>query len=698
MTHTPRSGRRSPGRGWRAAGLAAVLTGALAAALVWAHENHAPLPTKGVTIQGDLISLSPRGREAIGLTTARVALADLYRTVEVDAQVELPWHQQAMITSLVAGRVEAVLARPGQAVRQGQKLARIASLDLERLQADFVQAHHEAALARRRLDRLGEMEREGAVPGRSRLEAEMALAQKEARREVARQKLLALGLPANCVRRLPDSGPPVRHLAVTSPIDGVVTHFDLRAGQVIKATDHLAHVVNLDRLWVVGEVLEADAGVLAPGQGVTATFAAAPGTAFTGTIDHLRLGMNPHKRTQSLVMALDNRDGRLRPGMFGRASVRAHVAAQAVVCPTDALLEGRQGTSVLKTRGDERLVHQYVKVGLIDGPRAEILDGLFPGDQVVVTGNFLLASLLGREHKARVPDDPSGPVASSAGQSAPGGISGAGLVTAHATVEVPVGRQSFAGSRLEGKVRRVLTGPSQAVEPGQVLAEVESLHLRNTQLEFVEAAGRLRWIRDSLARLEPLRVQGAVPQAQIWQLQTDLLTQEQAVASLARALAHLGLGDEQVQALRQASLADGGRGLPLVEAVPVRALARGWVVDMNVVPGQVVHPEQSLFEIHDISRVWLRGHVFETDAPRLRVGQPARATFAAFPGLEASGEVVRVSPLLDAGTRVLPFWVEIDNPGRRLREGMLARVRVSVGPAAAPDQARAAVGPDGGSR
>jgi hypothetical protein len=56
MPDTTRVGRRSFPRGWRAAGLAVALTGTLAAALLWAHENHAPLPTKGVTIQGDQIS------------------------------------------------------------------------------------------------------------------------------------------------------------------------------------------------------------------------------------------------------------------------------------------------------------------------------------------------------------------------------------------------------------------------------------------------------------------------------------------------------------------------------------------------------------------------------------------------------------------------------------------------------------------
>ena len=86
-------------------GTATVLTCIVAAAatlgpaLGFGHEDHAPLPTKGVTIAGNNVLLSYKAREAIGLTTAKVTFGDLHRTVEVNAGVELPWNQEAMIAS-----------------------------------------------------------------------------------------------------------------------------------------------------------------------------------------------------------------------------------------------------------------------------------------------------------------------------------------------------------------------------------------------------------------------------------------------------------------------------------------------------------------------------------------------------------------------------------------------------------------------
>ena len=121
----------------RHAALALVAGAALATSGdVGAHENHAPLPTKGVTIAGDTIMLSDKAREAIGLTTAKVELGDIHRTVTVNARVELPWHAQAMITSLVPGKIDQVLVRPGETVAPGQELARVTSSELAVAAAD----------------------------------------------------------------------------------------------------------------------------------------------------------------------------------------------------------------------------------------------------------------------------------------------------------------------------------------------------------------------------------------------------------------------------------------------------------------------------------------------------------------------------------------------------------------------------------
>lgn len=656
------------------------------AAILWAntasaHEDHAPLPTKGVTVAGNNVLLSGKAREAIDLTTAKVAFGDLHRTVEVNARVELPWNQQAMITSLVPGKIEQVFVRPGETVTAGQELARVVSMELELLQLAMLQAASDVNLATRLVKQRKSLDADGVIAGKSLLEAEANLAEKTAELRIAEEKLRALGIDDKTLHQILSSGQPLRFIPIRSPIAGIITHADVRIGQVVKTTDHLYHVVDPSRVWIVGDVLESDVRHLEKGQAVAARFGAYPDRRFDGVIDHVRLKMDRRKRTQSVVIAADNREGLLRPGMFGRADIAVRVAKQAIVCPADAIIKSRTGNYVLVERKPGKYENRHVKLGLTKGKQVEVLDGVFPGDKVVVTGAYLLASLLGNEHKART----SALKMSDEKQVVDSGQQP--ITVADATVELPTDRQTFAGPRVEGRISRVLVNPSQHVEAGQVLAEVDSLELRTVQLGLLRNVSRLRLIEQSLTRLERLGDRGTTPRRRVWELQNERDTLLHQVASLKRRLAFFGLTKKEIVGLERTDLAKNDTTANLLSGVPIRAPAAGWIVGFHLVPGQIVHPEDKLFEIHDLSKVWVKGYVFERNAARIAVGQPARVSFSAFPDLEAIGRVVRIAPIMDDNERVLPVWIEVDNPKRLLKEGMLARVAILAHAAAADGQA-----------
>ncbi|NUQ63033.1 MAG: efflux RND transporter periplasmic adaptor subunit [Pirellulales bacterium] len=635
------------------------------------HENHAPLPTKGVTTAGDTIMLSDKAREAIGLTTAKIEFGDIRRTVESNARVELPWHGQAMITSLVAGKIEQVLVRPGETVAPGQELARVVSPDLESLQLAMLRAQAEVDLARRLVDQRTALDQQGIVAGKSLLETQASLAEKSASLQIARQKLLALGLDSAAIEKLRQTGQTLRYVSITSPRGGVITHADVRVGQIVSPTDHLYHVVDPSRLWIVGDVLESDVHYLKKGQQVAAGFAALPGKRFAGVIDHLRPKMDPKTRTQPVVVAVDNPAGDLRPGMFGHVHISVEVAKEAILCPADAVIRSRTGTYLLVQRMPGKYENRPVKLGLNENGRVELLQGAFPGDQVVVTGSALLSALLGNEHKARVAEAEEGN-----GKAAPGL---APIAIAHGTIELPTDRQSLANSPIEGRIARILVEPGQQVAAGDVLAEVNSLQLRSVQLELLQALAQSRLTQQSLERLEGPNSQGVTPKRKVWELQSELESLRLRIEGLKQQLAFLGLDPRAIAGLEQIDLTRSSADRQFIESVPVRAPASGLIAALDVVPGQVVRSQDPLFEIHDLSNVWVKGYVFERDVHRVKLGQTARITFPAYPDLEAAGKVVRIAPMMEEHERVLPVWVEVANPDHLLKDGMLARVTVLAG-------------------
>ena len=124
--------------------------------------------------------------------------------------------------------------------------------------------------------------------------------------------------------------------------------------------------------------------------------------------------------------------------------------------------------------------------------------------------------------------------------------------------------------------------------------------------------------------------------------------------------------------------------------VIIRSPADGVVLTKNAIQGTRVMPTDTLYEIGDLSRVWILADVYEVDLPYVRVGQTAQVTISSIPGRSWIGRVSFVSPTLDEKTRTGKVRLELDNPGGLLRPDMYADVILQepVGMAVAvPDSA-----------
>lgn len=112
---------------------------------------------------------------------------------------------------------------------------------------------------------------------------------------------------------------------------------------------------------------------------------------------------------------------------------------------------------------------------------------------------------------------------------------------------------------------------------------------------------------------------------------------------------------------------------------PRRALtlispADGVVVAKNVVAGARVMPNDPLFEIADLSRVWVLADVYESEIPSVRLGQTGRMTLSYLPGRVWTGKVTFIAPTINPDTRTVSVRLEFDNPDRTLKPEMFAEV------------------------
>ena len=104
----------------------------------------------------------------------------------------------------------------------------------------------------------------------------------------------------------------------------------------------------------------------------------------------------------------------------------------------------------------------------------------------------------------------------------------------------------------------------------------------------------------------------------------------------------------------------------------------GYITQKNALPNMYVQPETMLYTVADLSDVWVLAQVFQSDAGKIKPGDPAEITVDAYPGRVFNGRVDYVLPQFDMNTRTLPVRLVFPNPGLKLRPGMYVNVRVKV--------------------
>ena len=135
-------------------------------------------------------------------------------------------------------------------------------------------------------------------------------------------------------------------------------------------------------------------------------------------------------------------------------------------------------------------------------------------------------------------------------------------------------------------------------------------------------------------------------------------------------LRQLGVTDQEIDALLRVN-----NPRPLIT---IRALRSGHVIQKDIVVGAAVEQGATLFEVADLSTVWIEAEVFEKDLASLRTGQEIEATIDALPGEVFRGQVSLVHPHLETATRTNRVRLSLDNAQHKLRPGMFASVVIKT--------------------
>jgi membrane fusion protein, multidrug efflux system len=299
---------------------------------------------------------------------AEVVQEDLQETFVLPGTLEA-W-EDLTLAAEISGPVRWIGPREGERIQAGQALLRI---DPETLEANRSRDQAAYELRQRQLQRLEKLHRENFVSAQ---EYEIAAQAYQVAEADLRRSRLAL-----------------EKSTLRAPVDGVLDRLMVDRGEYVSDGTPVAVVVQVDRLRVLVDIPEKDVAFLRPGQQVQVTAAAmdsGPQSSIVGEIIHLSFKADPLTRTYQAKIAVDNGDGRLRPGMIVRVGLNRRELPQVIAVPLFAVVD-RGGSRFVFVEEGGQAVQRPVQIGAVLGERVVIQAGLAHGERLIVQGQHLLS-------------------------------------------------------------------------------------------------------------------------------------------------------------------------------------------------------------------------------------------------------------------------------------------------------------------
>ncbi len=377
------------------------------------------------------VNIQPAARRLANIQTAAARSMPLTRSVHTVGEIEYDEGSLATIAAYVDGRIERLLADyTGVQVQSGEHMALIYSPALYSAQVELVEA-------KRGLDASA-----NSTLARVR-ETQLSLFQG------ARQKLIELGMTKDQVQGLEHSLQPESRMYICAPIGGTVIEKLVVEGQYVKTGQPIYRIADLSSVWLQLQLFPEDAANVRYGQRVEIEVQSLPGRKLTGRVAFIDPMVCQRTRTVGVRVVLSNEHGVLKPGDYATANIAVEVlplrapgerrvydpemagkwisprhpqviedqpgtcqlcgielvptstfgfadkpvsARDVVVVPRSAVLMAGKNSVVYVETDPGRFEIRPVVLGDLTTERAVILEGINAGEQVAVSGNFLIDS------------------------------------------------------------------------------------------------------------------------------------------------------------------------------------------------------------------------------------------------------------------------------------------------------------------
>ncbi|GEA05410.1 hemolysin D [Alteromonas sp. KUL42] len=306
------------------------------------------------------VMISATIQQNIGVKTAPVHVGKLNQTVTTVGVVSFDEDKIVHIHPRVEGWIETLhIKSQGEEVEAGQPLYTLYSPEL-------VNAQEEYLLALKRSDK---RLIEGAL-----------------------QRLKSLALPDAFLTQLQTSKQVSQTVTFSAPQGGVVEAMTIREGFFVQPGTTIMSIAKLEHVWIIADVPEKYVGSIQLGDTADVEMDYLPNAQWQGQIDYIYPSLSETTRTLKVRIPLSNRDGALKPNMFANVTLSSSKQETALLVPKSAVIRTAGGPRVVLSDGQGHFKSVNVKLGQQDTRFFAVSEGLLPGDEVVVSAQFLIDS------------------------------------------------------------------------------------------------------------------------------------------------------------------------------------------------------------------------------------------------------------------------------------------------------------------
>jgi cobalt-zinc-cadmium efflux system membrane fusion protein len=386
----------------RAAVVVALL--AVAVAVYWAWPSGGRSKSEAAT-SANAPSATARDRDSIELSDSQLAsvkvepIEDREFPVQKEAVGSIDFNEDMAVQVFTPyqGRIIALYAAIGDDVKKGQTLFTIDSPDLLQAESALIAAAGVLDLTTRNLARLRELYKTLAV---SQHDLEQGVSDQqtaEGNLRAARDSVRLFGKSDTEIDRIVAERTADPTLVVPSPISGRVTARNAAPGLFIQPANPPPPflVADINTMWMLADVPEADSPAFRLGQQVQVTLNAFPGRTFEGTITTIGASVDPNTRRVLVRSEIKDPQHELRSGMFANFVIRVGPSLRSPGIPLDGVVREGDGTmSVWVTADRRRFTKRTVKIGEQHDGYRQLLEGVQTGELAATEGALFLSNAL----------------------------------------------------------------------------------------------------------------------------------------------------------------------------------------------------------------------------------------------------------------------------------------------------------------